>query len=161
METYYAKSGQKWITNKEHLSKVADLAHTFGAEIGYPKEAELSGRFHDVGKNSDRFQGVLMGRDRGVDHAFSSATLLYMVKQLWKYDNTSAVWATYEPIIESIQGHHDGLLSLVELEPYFKEAAKNLSMTCSPNGKIPSLCGREELQKALVAFQNDFHTYRL
>lgn len=161
METYYAKSGQKWITNKEHLSKVADLAHTFGAEIGYPKEAELSGRFHDVGKNSDRFQGVLMGRDRGVDHAFSSATLLYMVKQLWKYDNTSAVWAAYEPIIESIQGHHDGLLSLVELEPYFKEAAKNLSMTCSPNGKIPSLCGREELQKALVAFQNDFPTYRL
>ena len=37
MKIYYAKSdtktGEKRVTNKEHLSKVADLAYEFGLEI--------------------------------------------------------------------------------------------------------------------------------
>lgn len=44
MKIYYAKSdtktGEKRVTNKEHLSKVADLAYEFGLEIKRPEEAQ-------------------------------------------------------------------------------------------------------------------------
>lgn len=77
MKIYYAKSdtktGEKRVTNKEHLSKVADLAYEFGLEIKRPEEAKVAGLFHDTGKYGERFQGVLSGVNKGVDHAFSSA----------------------------------------------------------------------------------------
>ena len=41
MKVYYAKSSKKMITNKEHLSKVADLAYKFGMEIRRPEEAKV------------------------------------------------------------------------------------------------------------------------
>lgn len=82
MKVYYAKSSKKMITNKEHLSKVADLAYKFGMEIRRPEEAKVAGLFHDTGKYGERFQGVLSGVNKGVDHAFSSAALLYLIRGL-------------------------------------------------------------------------------
>ncbi len=116
MKIYYAKSGtkigEKWVTNKEHLSKVADLAYEFGLEIKRPEEAKVAGLFHDTGKYGERFQGVLSGVNKGVDHAFSSAALLYLIRGLMQKDYTSRVWRKYETIIEAIRGHHDGLVPI-------------------------------------------------
>lgn len=107
MKIYYAKSdtktGEKRVTNKEHLSKVADLAYEFGLEIKRPEEAKVAGLFHDTGKYGERFQGVLSGVNKGVDHAFSSAALLYLKKDLMQKVHSSSVRKKYEPIIESNQ----------------------------------------------------------
>ena len=160
MKVYYAKSSKKMITNKEHLSKVADLAYKFGMEIRRPEEAKVAGLFHDTGKYGERFQGVLSGVNKGVDHAFSSAALLYLIRGLTQKDHTSSVWRKYEPVIEAIRGHHDGLV-LIEgkLEQEFYEAIKDPKMDCCSSKLIPSLRGQEEFREAMKAFKNDFPTY--
>ena len=162
MKVYYAKSSKKMITNKEHLSKVADLAYKFGMEIRRPEEAKVAGLFHDTGKYGERFQGVLSGVNKGVDHAFSSAALLYLIRGLTQKDHTSSVWRKYEPVIEAIRGHHDGLV-LIEgkLEQEFYEAIKDPKMDCCSSKLIPSLRGQEEFREAMKAFKNDFPTYHL
>lgn len=163
MKIYYAKSdtktGEKRVTNKEHLSKVADLAYEFGLEIKRPEEAKVAGLFHDTGKYGERFQGVLSGVNKGVDHAFSSAALLYLKKDLMQKVHSSSVRKKYEPIIESIQGHHDRLISMEELEEEFCEVIKDPQMDACPSKQIPSLRGPEEFREAINAFKNDFPTY--
>lgn len=159
MKIYYAKSGEKKVTNKEHLSKVADLAYKFGQEIDQPDAARLAGQFHDVGKYGDRFQGVLFGIYSGIDHAFSGAALLYCVKGLQQKTNGGTVWGKYEPVIESIQGHHDGLVSMMELASKFNETWKNPQADFCPSNKIPSLRGEIEFNEAIQAFQGDFPDY--
>lgn len=163
MKIYYAKSdtktGEKRVTNKEHLSKVADLAYEFGLEIKRPEEAKVAGLFHDTGKYGERFQGVLSGVNKGVDHAFSNAALLYLKKDLMQKVHSSSVRKKYEPIIESIQGHHDRLISMEELEEEFCEVIKDPQMDACPSKQIPSLRGPEEFREAINAFKNDFPTY--
>ncbi len=166
MKIYYAKSdtktGEKRVTNKEHLSKVADLAYEFGLEIKRPEEAKVAGLFHDTGKYGERFQGVLSGVNKGVDHAFSSAALLYLIRGLVQKDHTSLVWRKYEPIIEAIRGHHDGLVPIEgKLEQEFYKAIKDPKMDCCSSKQIPSLRGSEEFREAINAFKNDFPTYHL
>ena len=76
---YYAKSANAHhgkILIKEHLERVGALAAEFGAEVGMPEAARLAGDFHDFGKYSDRFQGVLDGTAQRVGHALPGAAFL-------------------------------------------------------------------------------------
>lgn len=158
--TYYAKSTPTWVTNKEHLSKVSDLAYKFGIEIDMPEAAGIAGQFHDVGKYGESFQQVLLGTKTGIDHAFSSAAFLYSVKRLSEKNHNSIVWKKYEPIIEAIQGHHDGLFSLEKLNPEFDLVLKNPQMDFCHNNKTPSLRGKDEFENAWERFKADFPIYR-
>lgn len=151
---YYAKSktgAHAAITNKEHLSRVSELAAQFGAATGQSREAELAGLFHDFGKYSARFQRVLTGEEHGIDHAFAGAAALYSQQK------TSGA---YKPIIEAVQGHHDGLVSLAELSTALRRTLADAEADYCPSGKTPSLRGQAEFQAALSAFLNDFPAFR-
>ena len=99
----YAKSklpdGRK-ITVTEHCTKVSDVAGGYGAEIGLENNARLVGLFHDFGKRGQLFQGVLDGREHGVDHALPGAAFL------WNNDEHIP-----SMVIEAIAAHHCGLAS--------------------------------------------------
>ena len=71
------------------------------------------------------------------------------------------MWRKYEPIIEAVRGHHDGLVAIEELEQEFCEAIKDPQMDCCSSKQIPSLRGQEEFREAINAFKNDFPTYHL
>ena len=81
VETYYSKSANIHhgrITAMEHLENVQNLSHVFGADVGMPNSAALAGLFHDFGKYSPAFQGVLDGTVQHVDHAFAGAVMLFL-----------------------------------------------------------------------------------
>lgn len=158
---YYAKSASAVhgpIENRDHLRRVGELAGVFGDELGIGNEARIAGMFHDFGKYSDRFQSVLRGTMQGVDHAFPGAAFLFAYKRL-NAKKASAKRKKYEPIIEAVQGHHDGLVSLAAMEREIGETLRFESADCCPSGKLPSLAGEEEYQAALLAFLRDFPEY--
>lgn len=155
MDTYYSKSANthhERITAMEHLSRVCDLSGVFGADIGMPNSAAIAGLFHDFGKYSFAFQGVLDGTVQHVDHAFSGAVMLYLLKA----QKSKVLLKKYTPVIEAIQGHHDGLRSLDELKEDLKRAYQDERFDRCPSGKTPSLCGERAFHCAWNAFRKDF-----
>lgn len=158
METFYAKSNGPAgkVTNREHLSRVAALAGTFGREIGREDEAAAAGQFHDFGKYGTRFAGVLDGTVHHVDHALPGAAFLYQCLRLAQRPN-----AKYDPLIESVQAHHDGLVSLADLAPALAATWKDPQADCCPSGKVPSLRGQDEFLRAWQAFQADFPQWQM
>ena len=162
MKSYYAKSANIHhgkITNREHTLKVSVLAEKFAEDIGMPDAARTAGFFHDFGKNSERFEGVLSGENQSIDHAFGGAAFVYFSRRLHQKRGTQ-LWRNYEPVIEAIQGHHDGLVSMGALAGAFVETLKDPAADCCPSGKTPSLRGNDEFQAAMVAFRADFPDYR-
>lgn len=155
---YYAKSANQahgTITNKEHSEKVSQLACKFGEAMGLDKEAGLAGLFHDFGKYSVRFQNVLRGTDIHIDHALPGAALLY---KIFCHSKRSPGYLGYKPIIESILGHHDGLVSLLDSNTaiQLEQAVDKDDADNCPSGKLPALRGHAEYQKAAHAFKKDF-----
>ena len=154
---YYSKSANIHhgrITAMEHLENVQNLSHVFGADVGMPNSAALAGLFHDFGKYSSAFQGVLEGTVQHVDHAFAGAVMLYL--HLLKAKKSNALLKKYTPVIEAVQGHHDGLRSLDELEEDLKDAYLDERFDRCPSGKAPSLCGERAFHCAWDAFRKDF-----
>lgn len=154
-ETYYSKSANAHhdrITAMKHLKKVRDLSAAFGSEIGMPNSAGIAGLFHDFGKYSLAFQGVLEGTVQHVDHAFAGAVMLYLLKA----QKSSALLKKYTPIIEAIQGHHDGLVSVDGMEEELKAAYLDAQFDGCPSGKTPSLRGEGAFGDAWNAFRKDF-----
>ena len=145
------------VTNQEHLQRVSELAARFGAEIGRPEAAALAGQFHDFGKYSDRFAGVLRGVNQNVDHALPGAAFLYYAKNLGQKPN---LCEKYTPILECIAGHHDGLRAFGELKDYFKLSMQSDEPQTDLYGKTMSLCGSAEYMNARAAFLKDFPMYR-
>ena len=123
---YYAKSklaSGKQPTVKEHLEKVSILASQFGEALSMKKEAELAGLFHDFGKYSEQFQGVLTGTVHHIDHALPGAVFL---KRCW--GNNTTLSRRGKHIVEAIAGHHDGLRNCLFIEPENPVPGKNASM---------------------------------
>lgn len=153
-QIYYAKSGNDnhgEITVKEHLEKVSKLARVFGEEVKMPNSAETAGMIHDFGKYSDSFQGVLKGTAHRIDHAFSGAAMLYYCFR----KNPQ-----YEPVIESVLGHHDGLNSMGLLSGALYQTFRDKDANYCPSGKTPSLRGTEEFGRAIQAFRADFPDFQ-
>ena len=159
---FYAKSANGFharITNRVHCDNVSKLAGNFGREIGRLEESSTGGRFHDFGKNGDTFDGVLNGDNQNVDHAFPGAAFLFNYLKLYGKHGTMK-WKKYEPMIESIAGHHDGLLSLHSMEDALRGTYEDDDADCCPSRKTPSLRGRTEFEIAKKAFREDFPDFR-
>lgn len=158
---FNAKSANQYhgaITNREHCERVSELAEKFGAEIYKPNEAYIAGLFHDFGKYSNTFDDVLNGIRKNIDHAFPGAAFLFMIKKLNGIDG-SPKWKIFEPIIESIAGHHDGLISMRLKSNALKETYETPSADICPSGKFPSLRGKAEFDLAKSAFREDFKEF--
>lgn len=145
---YYAKSkllNGKQPTVQEHLKKVSALASQFGEELSMKEEAELAGLFHDFGKYSDQFQGVLAGVVRHVDHALPGAVLL---KENW--EKYPIMGKRGKHVVEAIAGHHDGLRNCLFID-----------RDHPASGKTSSIREKEEYIIAQKAFQQDFPDFKL
>jgi CRISPR-associated helicase Cas3/CRISPR-associated endonuclease Cas3-HD len=152
--TYYAKSklpNGKQPTNKEHLEKVSRLAGQFGAEFGCQQEAALAGQLHDFGKYSERFQKVLEKEEHRIDHAVCGAARLYAEKKQQR---------AYQPIIEAINGHHDGLVEFGMLKDLLYGILSSETEQTANGGKTAALNGVKQFQTAIQAFQQDFPDYQ-
>lgn len=155
-ETYYAKSKNKQhdaITNGEHCRKVAALAKRFGDAFGKGFEAAIAGTFHDFGKYGQTFQDVLKGKRQNIDHAFPGAAFLLANSHLFC---TESAKSDAKPIIESVAGHHDGLISIDLEKRKLQGTYESAKSDCCPSGKYPSLHGSEEMSQAYQAFCADF-----
>lgn len=96
MEQYYAhlenKYGQKEPL-EVHLQKTSELSGRYAAAFGEASAGKWLGWFHDAGKASALFQGVLQGTEHRVNHAAAGAYLLMRCM----------------PLARVIYAHHDGL----------------------------------------------------
>ena len=142
---YYAKSklpNGKQPTVAEHIQAVAGKAEEYAAVFDCGNEGRIAGLFHDFGKYGERFQMMLKGQGGNIDHAICGAAALYGRK-----GGKSA----YRPIIEAVNGHHDGLIGLTELEPKLLSILKTDREIDGNARKIAAISGIE----------NYNHAYRL
>jgi CRISPR-associated endonuclease/helicase Cas3 len=98
---FYAHSANwkgEWEPLAQHLDKVARLAAGFAAEFGENQRAYAAGLLHDLGKYGDKFQALLHGKEKGVDHWSAGAWAA-----LTKYRRAGVAAAL------AVQGHHIGL----------------------------------------------------
>lgn len=93
---------------EEHLRKTAVLAEIFTSAFGEGNAGKLMGWYHDLGKASVLFQGVLKHDEHNVNHAAAGA---YILKRV---DMQTA---------RAIYGHHDGLVWFIgsDLDRSLKE----------------------------------------
>lgn len=146
---YYAKSPDEnghRETVKEHCEKVAALAGEYAECFGQKQQAEICGRLHDFGKYSKRFGKVLEREETGIDHAICGAALLN-----YRYNERKR----YAPLIEAINAHHTGLVSISEMEIRLKGIFEG-TITEGNAGKQSALCGKDEFKEAILAYQEDF-----
>lgn len=158
---FYAKSKNKLgrqATVKEHLEAVMALSEKYGAEIGAPQSARLAAQMHDFGKYSEKFQAKLKGAAMPpIDHAICGASCLY---KMANPKNEAARGKKYYPVMEAINGHHDGLTEISSIRQTLFENIHEDKEKEKANGKISALSGSEEYKKAFSAFQRDFPDFR-
>lgn len=90
---------------------------------------------------------MLNGVAGGVDHAFSSAAMLFDLRKKRKY----------VPIIQAVQGHHGGLETFDKQA--LEKAVRDPDFDECPSGKMASLRGKAEYETALKAFKSDFPSF--
>lgn len=104
-------------TVEEHALRTAVLCEKYAKEIGEQESGFYFGLFHDTaGKSTERFGNVLEHKEIKVNHAVSSAAVMFnefpgLIK--------SPEWQTVMYYI--IKGHHAGLGENYEFDPDFKE----------------------------------------
>lgn len=153
--TYWAKSptaNGKQTTVKQHLEDVAKLAAQYGCDCGLSEEAQLCGKLHDFGKYSERFQGVLAGTHQNIDHAFCSAALLYPCVKKRPI--------TYGPVLEAINGHHNGLVAWRAVGDLLDESLHSDDVVTCLSGKCAALAGVQYIE-AQAVFQSEFPDFVL
>ena len=94
----------------EHLKNTADLASYFASSFGGGIVAEQAGLLHDLGKHTEKFQGVLEGSVHGIDHSAVGAEYYW---NTISYENENAFLADdsflAQVICNVIQSHHSDL----------------------------------------------------
>lgn len=134
MKAYYAHSengkGEKEELYK-HLTKTANLAKGYAANFGEEVAGNWLGTFHDAGKASDLFQGVLDQSEHNVNHAAAGACMLN----------------GYKLLARVIYAHHDGLQWFIddELNNSYSGKSENDSFT----GKRFAVLGKEQYDMVL------------
>lgn len=144
--TYYAKSmldNGRQPTVAEHLRAVMSLAEAFGTDVGMRNEARLAADFHDFGKYSEAFQAVLRGERTGVDHAIAGAAALRA---------SVGEGERYAPVIEAVNGHHDGLVSADALRERLYACLTGQGPAPGNAGKAPALVGKAAYQCAMRTY---------
>lgn len=151
---YYAKSKnpqRHQETVKEHLQKVCLLAREYGDPLGLGEAAALAGAVHDFGKYTQAFQDVLKGLRTGIDHAMGGACFL---------EGIYKDWASIRPVVEAVNGHHDGLVAYDVIRDDLHAVADRAKTAHGNGGKDPSIESCEQLSTACNAFKNDFPCFR-
>ena len=154
-QIFYAKSEHNGIqpTVRDHLAAVAEAAGQFAAAFDCEREAYFAGLFHDFGKYSQSFQDVLKHKRDGIDHAVCGAVVL---NQNCRSAKTGKLrHSAWKPIIEAINGHHDGLRDYESIYSFLKEIIRGKEIFLN-NKKRPALIGVEEYQAAYDRFCGDF-----
>ena len=146
---YYAKSerldGSK-PTVAQHVTMVAEKAYEYGSDLQLSEEARLAGLFHDFGKYSEAFQGVLRGTHKNIDHAACGAAVL-------NYACKGKPAVNMRSVIEAINGHHAGLRNFDSIEPFLKDSMKGKTYLTINDGKTPALNGQAEYKQAMAQFR--------
>lgn len=133
MNDYYAHSENKRGVKEPlslHLRKTAQLTMKYASAFGEEKAGEWLGSFHDAGKASEMFQGVLEKKEHNVNHAAAGAALLYRINKM---------------LSRVIYAHHDGLQWVIkdDLERSMQEA----NSQDSQNGKRFAVSGKVQYQE--------------
>jgi len=133
MDTFYAHSenvrGEKEIL-EAHLKKTSELAGRYAAAFGEEKAGDWLGWFHDAGKASELFQGVLCKKEHNVNHAAAGAALLYRMNKM---------------LSRVIYAHHDGLQWVIRDDLVRSEQVENSQD--SQNGKRFAVSGKAQYQE--------------
>lgn len=157
---YYAKSKRadgSQPTVSKHLDAVSEQAAKYGHEIGAVEQARIAGLMHDFGKCSERFQEVLRNENQNIDHAASSAAMLYY---LWSRERRTP-GGTKKAIIEAVNGHHAGLTDFDTVKNLLRDSFSGLSYLTTKDGKLPSLCDKNGYRTAYDYFRKDHPDERL
>lgn len=152
---YYAKSANSQghcETVKEHLQKVSVLACKYGEPFGLGDAAGLAGQVHDFGKYSRAFQDVLRGTQTGIDHAVGGACYLEGCCR-------KSIGRAF-PVIEAVNGHHDGLLSYEAIKGELHAIISGKAGQNPNTGKTPAIVSSSQLKEANDAFRADFPGFR-
>ncbi len=134
-------------TMKQHLEKVSELAGQFGAKFEMETECKVMGLFHDLGKYSKRFQGVLEGTEQRVNHEAAGA--LMMIKLYSE---------KVEILARCIFGHHKGLEN--DINSYLKTSLESEHGEDKKNRRY-SISGKEEYQKLFEIMNSDLNIPRV
>ena len=143
---YYARSenskGEKE-TVSFHLQRVSKLAAIYAKIFFCEQEAKIAGMYHDFGKYSDDFQGVLKKEVKGINHAIPGA-----IAQLLKFGDKGLL------IAGIIMGHHYGLTigDKREIKNLLGKYYKG-EESYDKEGKKVSLLGKEAYNKARSVFE--------
>lgn len=148
-KTYYAKSKRldgSQPAVEEHLDTVSAQAAVYGDDVGMSEQARVAGLGHDLGKCGERFQKVLNHELQNIDHAASSAAILYRICGKSPHEAQRAV-------IEAVNGHHDGLKGFDTAKDLLKDSLLGRPYLTTGEGKTPSLNGTEEYKEAVSYFR--------
>lgn len=108
MMTYYSRTanvdGRKEKVS-EHLQQVSQLCGDFADAFGCAAEGRAIGLWHDLGKYSETFKGVLEGSQRFVDHASPGAAAFRYLYVRRQPAEASPFW----PLVVAIKAHHGQL----------------------------------------------------
>ncbi len=113
MHYAHSVSGQDkkvWQVLSDHLSRVADLAATFGEPLGIANAVRLAGILHDLGKYTPEFQARLDGSKIAAEHAIDGACHVMTLAQ------TADDKIVAELIAYAIAGHHAGLADMTNMD---------------------------------------------
>lgn len=157
MKEYYAHSenanGEKE-TLEKHLSKTAKLAEGYASSFDEGIAGKWLGIFHDAGKASALFQGVLEKKEYNVNHAAAGACLL----------------SIYKLLARVIYAHHDGLQwhinddlkrSYSESGSYDNQKGKRFAVTgrSQYNEVLEYIREKVGIPKASPVFGNDIDSF--
>ena len=134
MDDFYAHS-ENSLGEKEplpvHLKKTAALSKRFADAFGESEAGNWLGWFHDAGKASKMFQGVLQKKEHNVNHAAAGAFLLMINKCM--------------PLARVIYAHHDGLQWFIKDD--LDRSVQEENSQDSQNGKRFAVSGKTQYQE--------------
>ena len=137
----------------EHLKNTADLASYFASSFGGGIVAEQAGLLHDLGKHTEKFQGVLEGSVHGIDHSAVGAEYYW---NTISYENENAFLADdpflAQVICNVIQSHHSDLHGALDeraayCSDYMAYPDFSIDRNITDNHKENALKSSEELER--------------
>ncbi len=137
MADYYAHSKpddsdrSQWHRLEDHLRQTADQARGFASDWGAADWAYFAGLWHDIGKYSDEFQGMLRAANGEDAHIESHARVDHSTAGAQHADKTLDQICG-RALAYVIAGHHGGL----------------------PDGEAVDSCLRSRLQKRIPSINN-------
>lgn len=143
---YFARPGKNGAGGQplhEHLLRVSMQAKKNAAYFGAENAAAFCGLIHDLGKYSDTFQNVLLGKEHFVDHAAAGAYMQYEV-----------YGGFVNAIGRAVYAHHSSLE--YGIKNAVCESVRNPNAEpCNPRKRKYAINSKEGLQLAFTVWQQE------